>query len=244
MLQLTQRTSAPSAVSVSIRTAVCTVMCSEPATFLPFSGWDGPNSRRSAIRPGISCSASSISLRPKAARERSATLKSVTEPAVSGTRVMLTCSPSMGACGTFCSYVASRRKMPACAGAADAVQRAEPLVDGTGEDRVGAHLALERDLGDAQVVGCEQVAQLLQPLDLTGAVVPVAALGAQRRNEPGLFEIPKHPLRPSGRVGCLLDRERLHRGQTYHGCVNFAGRPSLRGCRRSCACSRRSRRCR
>ena len=39
MLQLTQRTSAPSAASVSMRTAVCTVMCSEPATFLPLSGW-------------------------------------------------------------------------------------------------------------------------------------------------------------------------------------------------------------
>ena len=52
MLQLTQRTSAPSATRVSMRTAVCTVMCSDPATFLPFSGWDGPNSRRSAIRPG------------------------------------------------------------------------------------------------------------------------------------------------------------------------------------------------
>ncbi len=39
MLQLTQRTSAPSATRVSIRTAVCTVMCSEPATFLPASGF-------------------------------------------------------------------------------------------------------------------------------------------------------------------------------------------------------------
>ena len=93
MLQLTQRTSAPSAASVSISTAVCTVMCSEPATFLPFSGWVGPNSRRSAIRPGISCSARSISLRPKAARERSATLKSLTLPAWSAVRVTVTGSP-------------------------------------------------------------------------------------------------------------------------------------------------------
>ena len=38
MLQLTQRTSAPSAVSVSISTAVCTVMCSEPMIFAPASG--------------------------------------------------------------------------------------------------------------------------------------------------------------------------------------------------------------
>ena len=38
MLQLTQRTSAPSAVRVSMRTAVCTVMCSEPAMRAPASG--------------------------------------------------------------------------------------------------------------------------------------------------------------------------------------------------------------
>ena len=76
MLQLTQRTSAPSAVRVSMRTAVCTVMCSEPAMRAPASGCASPYSARSAIRPGISCSASWISLRPKPARERSATLKS------------------------------------------------------------------------------------------------------------------------------------------------------------------------
>ena len=76
MLQLTQRTSAPSAVSVSMRTAVCTVMWSEPMMRAPLSGWLAPYSSRMAIRPGISCSASLISLRPKSASERSATLKS------------------------------------------------------------------------------------------------------------------------------------------------------------------------
>jgi hypothetical protein len=38
MLQETQRTSAPSAVSVSMSTAVWTVMCSEPMIRAPFSG--------------------------------------------------------------------------------------------------------------------------------------------------------------------------------------------------------------
>ena len=74
MLQLAQRTRAPSAVSVSISTAVWIVMCSEPVMRAPASGWDAPNSARMAISPGISCSASSISLRPNSARERSATL--------------------------------------------------------------------------------------------------------------------------------------------------------------------------
>jgi hypothetical protein len=38
MLQLTQRTSAPSSVSVSISTAVCTVMCRLPMILAPASG--------------------------------------------------------------------------------------------------------------------------------------------------------------------------------------------------------------
>ena len=63
-------------VSVSISTAVWTVMCSEPVMRAPFSGCASAYSRRSAIRPGISCSASVISLRPNSASERSATLKS------------------------------------------------------------------------------------------------------------------------------------------------------------------------
>ena len=74
MLQLAQRTRAPRAVRVSISTAVCTVMCSDPVIRAPASGWAGPYSRRIAISPGISCSASSISLRPNSASERSATL--------------------------------------------------------------------------------------------------------------------------------------------------------------------------
>src|SRR3954463_9203028 len=122
MLQLTQRTSAPSAVSVSISTAVCTVMCSEPATFLPASGCLLPYSSRSAINPGISCSARVISLRPNAASDRSATLKSVTLPALSGTSVtpvdavMLT--PFAARTGEISGSSASRRYSDARAGAA------------------------------------------------------------------------------------------------------------------------------
>ena len=74
MLQETQRTSAPRATRVSISTAVCTVMCSEPVMRAPLSGCCAPNSSRSDIRPGISCSARRISLRPNSASERSATL--------------------------------------------------------------------------------------------------------------------------------------------------------------------------
>ncbi len=76
MLQDAQRTSAPSATSVSIRTAVWMVMCSEPATRAPLSGFVSLNSSRIAIRPGISVSAMVISMRPQLARPMSFTEKS------------------------------------------------------------------------------------------------------------------------------------------------------------------------
>src|SRR3954452_549029 len=102
MLQDAHRTCAPRATSVSIRTAVWIVMCSEPVMRAPRSGCDSPYSRRVAIRPGISCSASWISLRPNAARPRSATLKS----APVGTVVVLIGAPGSGegACRRRGSY--------------------------------------------------------------------------------------------------------------------------------------------
>src|SRR4030042_404917 len=50
------------------------VMCSEPMTFLPLSGLSLPYLARQDMSPGISFSASCISLRPQSASFRSATL--------------------------------------------------------------------------------------------------------------------------------------------------------------------------
>src|SRR3990172_4355334 len=75
MLQLTQRTSAPSSTSVSISTAVCTVMCRLPMMRAPASGRLPRQRWRKAMSPGISCSARRISLRPQLARLGSFTLK-------------------------------------------------------------------------------------------------------------------------------------------------------------------------
>ncbi len=77
MLHDAQRTCAPRVVSVSMSTAVWMVMCNDPVMRAPASGLESPYSARSAMSPGISCSASWISLRPNAARPRSATLKSI-----------------------------------------------------------------------------------------------------------------------------------------------------------------------
>src|SRR5207237_6854302 len=49
-------------------------MCSDPIIFAPLSGDLPRYSSRVAMRPGISCSARRISLRPHSASERSATL--------------------------------------------------------------------------------------------------------------------------------------------------------------------------
>ena len=49
-------------------------MCKEPMILTPASGLDGPYFSRVAMRPGISCSAIEISLRPNSANVISATL--------------------------------------------------------------------------------------------------------------------------------------------------------------------------
>src|SRR5262245_38307706 len=76
MLQEAQRTSAPSAFSVSMSTAVWIVMWRLPVIRSPLSGCCAAYSFRTAMRPGISCSARRISLRPHSASLMSATWNS------------------------------------------------------------------------------------------------------------------------------------------------------------------------
>ena len=91
--------SAPRAASVSISTAVWIVMCSEPAMRAPLSGCFGPYSSRVAIRPGISVSASEISLRPNSARPMSATMYSVAGAAFLAAAVMAVLWVGLRRCG-------------------------------------------------------------------------------------------------------------------------------------------------
>src|SRR6185437_772886 len=131
MLQDAHRTCAPRATSVSIRTAVWIVMCSEPVMRAPRSGCDSPYSRRVAMRPGISCSASWISLRPKAARPRSATLMS----APVGMVVVVIAAP--GGSGKWACRAGSRRDGRGGRGAQA----------GGGAQGVGAVCALPGEIG-------------------------------------------------------------------------------------------------
>ncbi|COV81283.1 Uncharacterised protein [Mycobacterium tuberculosis] len=82
---------------VSINTAVCTVMCSEPEIRAPFRGCTSAYSRRSDIRPGISCSAIRSSLRPKSASDRSAILKSMPLRTSGVSEFLVTKFPVIGA---------------------------------------------------------------------------------------------------------------------------------------------------
>jgi len=81
MLQEHQRTVAPSLTSVSMSTAVWMVMCKLPVIRAPFSGCFGPNSSTHAMRPGISTSASWISMRLRRASGREASLMNLGLPA-------------------------------------------------------------------------------------------------------------------------------------------------------------------
>ena len=67
-------TEAPKATRVSIKTAVCMVIWIQPIILAPAKGFESPYFSRSFIKAGISASAKAISLRPKSARFRSATL--------------------------------------------------------------------------------------------------------------------------------------------------------------------------
>mmetsp|Transcript_33372 Transcript_33372/g.53473 ORF Transcript_33372/g.53473 Transcript_33372/m.53473 type:complete len:204 (+) Transcript_33372:822-1433(+) len=64
MLHEHQRISAPNACNVSIKTAVCIVKCKDPVILAPLSGCLAFISATHDMRPGISTSASLISLRP------------------------------------------------------------------------------------------------------------------------------------------------------------------------------------
>ena len=73
-MQEAQRTLAPRSTRVSIRTAVWIVMCSDPVTRTPLRGFFLAYFSRTDIRPGISCSAMAISLRPHSASAMSRTM--------------------------------------------------------------------------------------------------------------------------------------------------------------------------
>merc|ERR1719281_1225982 len=84
MLHDAQRTLAPSAWMVSMRTAVWTVIWRDPEMFIPLKGCLPPYCSREAMSPGISCSAMVSSLRPNSARPMSFTFESADDHETTG----------------------------------------------------------------------------------------------------------------------------------------------------------------
>src|SRR4051794_1793029 len=224
MLHEAQRPSAPSAVRVSISTAVWIVMCSEPVMRAPLSGCSAPYFSRRAIRPGISCSASVISARPKSASERSATLKS-TLAAVSGVSVVMSLlgrvllSKSLGG-------VREREQplvlllLPAQpVRGRDALRpggrRLEPAAERVAQPAFLAQPLGECDVGEPAVEALEQLLEGAQTLELPGPEDPVAGAGSGRLDQADRLEVAKHSRRPAGGLRGLVDGQAvLHRRPT------------------------------
>ena len=74
MLHPDHLTSAPSAVKVSIKTAVCMVICIQPKILAPLRGCSFPYLSLNFIKAGISDWAITISFLPQSANSISATL--------------------------------------------------------------------------------------------------------------------------------------------------------------------------
>src|SRR5436190_2873205 len=211
MLQLAQRTSAPSEVSVSMSTAVWIVMCSEPVMRAALRGCSAAYFSRSAIRPGISCCASSISLRPYSARERSATLKSVLAAVV-----VVICPPLRGRFGSVLRGVGEGEEalvlllLPAqpvaCADALGALCRSlEPGVDRLAHLLVLAQPLGEGHVGEGAVEPGQQHAQGAQALQLARSADAIARVGPVRLDQPDALEVAEHSRRPAGRLGRFVD---------------------------------------
>src|SRR4051794_5070622 len=210
MLQLAQRTSAPRLVSVSISTAVWIVMWSEPVTRAPASGCSSAYLRRSDMRPGISCSASSISLRPYSARERSATLKSAAG-AVGVVKLPpwgLGCLSGFGECEQALVLLLLPAQPVALADALGALRRGfEPGVDGLAHPRVVAQALGERDVRERAVEPGQQLAQGAQALQLARSEHAVARVGPVRLDQPDALQVAEHSRRPASGLGRLVDRQ-------------------------------------
>ena len=88
--------------------------------------------------------------------------------------------------------------------------RLEPAVDGAAQLGVGAQAQRERDVGEAELVALEQLAQRAQALQLGGAVEPVAGAGALGLDEPDALDVAQHARRPAGRLRGLVDRQGVH----------------------------------
>ena len=184
-------------------------MCSEPVMRAPLSGCASAYSARVDMRPGISCSASSISLRPNGGEREVGDLvvggggggvhaTSVRGVVVVSRRWCFSCSQrSQSGTGT-CSGRSASASSQSSVAARSAVVAAQPQGEG--------------EVGEPDVVLGEQLAQGAQALQLGRAVEAVAGLRARGLDEPDALDVAQHARRPARGLRRLVDREGVHPG--------------------------------
>src|SRR3954470_13979962 len=220
MLQLAQRTSAPRLVSVSMRTAGWIVMCKLPVMRAPCSGCSPAYFSRRDMSPGISCWASSISLRPNSASERSATLKSWVVVVAVGVVTLVGLrewgsvrvgSSALGGFGELQQALVLLLLPAQPVALADALgtlrRGLEPGVDRLAHPLVVAQPLGERDVGEGAVEPGQQLAQGPETLQLARSEHAVARVGPVRLDQPDALQVAEHSGRPAGRLGRLVDGE-------------------------------------
>src|SRR4051794_14704906 len=183
----------------------------------PASGCSPAYLRRSDIRPGISCSASSISLRPYSARERSATLKSwlvavvvVTLGAsVMGVDVWFGAgSGGFGELQEALMLLLLPAQPVALPDAFGPLRRGlEPAIDPLAHPLVVAQPLGKRHVGEGAVEPGQQLAQGAQALQLARSEHAVARVGPVRLDQPDALQIAEHSWRPPSGLGRLVDRQ-------------------------------------
>ena len=181
MLHDAQRTSAPRATSVSISTAVWTVMCSEPVMRAPLSGCASAYSARVDIRPGHLV-LGELDLLAAEGREREIGDLEV----FSGDGgVHATSVRAFGVVSKRWCFSCSQRSQSGtgtCSGRSGS--GLEPVL-GRGSQRVvAAQPQREREVGEPDLVLGEQLAQGAQALQLGRAVEAVAGLRAAGSTSP------------------------------------------------------------
>src|SRR5947209_1121359 len=191
-------------------------MCSEPVIRGAASGWLSAYSRRVAISPGISCSASRSSLRPNSCNPMSAILKSVLDAVVLIDSFQLWWSGGCGSGGQQPLVLVLLEAQPVRR--LDLVGTArlglEPRLDRLAQGGVGGHPGREGHVGQRHVEAGQELLQRPQALQLSGAVEPVARRRPRRGDQPGPLDVPEHAGGPSRRLRRLVDGEGLHRGAT------------------------------
>ena len=188
MLQDAQRTSAPSATSVSISTAVCTVMCSEPVIRAPASGCGvgelppGRHQPRHLVlgQPDLVAA----ELRESEVRDleigRAAIVLMVVSTVVIVLVMLLKVVVHAAASSRSCFSCSNRSQSSALDVIGPARLRLEPALDGVAQLRARRDPSGERHVRKRDVEPRQQLLERAQPLELGRAVQPVAGGRASR----------------------------------------------------------------